>query len=294
MRFGNKLNLRNAVSMAALAVALVGTTASAQSLNWDGQTGVYVTPLAYTSGAPAGKFGKPSVGYHFLNGGDVLGKWSSVSITEGIGGRFEFGYTRNFMSAGSNAALSPLWDGGFNVVHAKGVLVPENMNKHNWVPAISAGFVARMGDKNVSGIAGGNKTYTNGDFYIVGTKIITQTKLPLIVNFGYKGTNASVLGLTGNAPEFTGRMFGGGGFVLKGPAKSTIILVTEFSQQPREIKNVPGVVIPTTIAYAARIVPMEKTKLNIDFGIAQVAGKIAPGVDVQLRSQFVAAVSYGF
>jgi hypothetical protein len=35
-------------------------------------------------------------------------------------------------------------------------------------------------------------------------------------------------------------------------------------------------------------------KLNFDFGVAQVAGKIMPGVDLKLRAQFVAAVSYGF
>jgi hypothetical protein len=64
--------------------------------------------------------------------------------------------------------------------------------------------------------------------------------VPILLNFGYKGTNASVLGLTGNAPDFTGRMFGGVGFVLTGPRKTTAILATEFAQQPRAVKNLPG------------------------------------------------------
>jgi hypothetical protein len=283
---------------ATLVLGWVGSsvTASAQSLNWDGQTGIYVTPLAYTSASPVGKAGKPSVSYHYLNGGEVLGNWHSVSITEGIGGRFEFGYTRTMMNAGSNAALSPLWKGGFNVVHAKGILVTENIGKRNWVPAISAGFVARMGDKNVSGVlAGGGKSYSNGDVYVVATKTITQTKkVPVLLNLGYKGTNASVLGLAGNAPEFTGRLFGGIGFVFTAKDKVTLVLATEFAQQPHHIKNLGGATIPTTLAYAARLVPAKLPKLNVDFGIAQVAGKITPGVDLKARAQFVAALSYGF
>jgi len=34
--------------------------------------------------------------------------------------------------------------------------------------------------------------------------------------------------------------------------------------------------------------------LNFDIGIAQVAGTIAPGVNLKARHQFGAQVSYGF
>jgi hypothetical protein len=44
------------------------------------------------------------------------------------------------------------------------------------VPAISAGFVARMGDKTVSGVLNNKETLTNGDVYGVAAKTITQTK----------------------------------------------------------------------------------------------------------------------
>ena len=136
MRFSKAIRQASNTLAVASVAFMAAATAPAQRLNWDGQTGIYVTPLAYVSGSPAGKAGKPSVGYHFLNGGSVLGNWSSISVTEGLAGRMEVGYTRTMMSAGSDKALSPLWDGGFNVVHAKGVLVTENLNKHNWVPAI--------------------------------------------------------------------------------------------------------------------------------------------------------------
>jgi len=112
----------------------------------------------------------------------------------------------------------------------------------------------------------------------VATKTVTQIKpLPLVLNLGYKATNASVFGLAGNAPAYKGRLFGAAAFVVKGPAKSQLIFGSEFAQQPREVQNLPGAIVPTTITYAARIVPLpERAKFNIDFGVAQAAGWILP------------------
>ena len=130
---------------------------------------------------------------------------------------------------------------------------------------------------------------------MVATKTVTQTrKLPLVLSLGYKATNASIYSLAGVAPTYRGRLFGAAAFVLRGPAKSTLILASEFSQQPREIRNLPGASIPTTLTYALRIVPTEKSKFNVDLGVAQAAGRILPGVDVQVRHQFALGVSYGF
>jgi hypothetical protein len=52
--------------------------------------------------------------------------------------------------------------------------------------------------------------------------------------------------------------------------------------------------IPTTLTYCARIVPNPKYKLNIDFGVAQVAGQVEPTVNLQARHQFGAQITYGF
>jgi hypothetical protein len=171
-----------------------------------------------------------------------------------------------------------------------------NAGKNAWLPAISAGFVARSQVANVAGqLASPTRTYNNADFYAVATKTITQTKVvPVLLSFGYKATNAQVFGLAGNAPGYKGRAFGAAAFVFKGPAKSTLILGSEFAQQPREVQNLPGADVPTTLTYALRIVPLENSKFNVDFGIAQAAGKILPGVDLKVRHQFALGVSYGF
>ncbi len=279
----------------AVLLAAVAGPAGAQSLNWDGQTGVFITPLAYTAASPKAGAGRPIVAYHFLNAGSVLGNFHTASVTVGFLGRTEFGYTRNFHQQGGTAGLSPLWDAGFNLVHGKVNLVPENAGKNAWLPALSAGFVVRTQDRNVSGLlASPTRSYTNADFYLVATKTITQTRVvPIVLNLGYKATNASVYGLAGNAPAYKGRLFGAGAFVFKGPAKSTLILGSEFSQQPREVRNLPGAIVPTTITYAARLVPSEKTRLNLDFGVAQAVGHILPGVELHARRQFAFGISYG-
>jgi hypothetical protein len=266
----------------------------AQSLNWEGQTGVFVTPLAYTAASPNTGIGKPVLAYHFLNAGEVLGDFHTSSVTVGLFGRAEFGYTRTFHEAGSTPDLSSLWKGGFNIVHGKINLIPENVAKNNWVPALSAGFVVRTQVRNVAGVLSNSSNY-NSDFYLAATKTVTQVKnLPLVLNLGYKATNASVFGLAGNAPAYKGRLFGAAAFVLKGPAKSQVILGSEFAQQPREVKDLPGAIVPTTITYAARIVPSpEHAKFNIDFGVAQAAGEILPGVYLKARHQFALGVSYG-
>jgi hypothetical protein len=268
-------------------------TASGQSLNWEGQTGVFVTPLAYTAASSKDGLGKPIVAFHFLDGGKVLGDFYQSSLTVGALGRTEFGYTRDFHSQGSTAGLSSLWGNGFNSFHGKVNIVPENVAKQKWVPAISAGFVARTQVNNVGGWINGRRT-NNADFYVVASKTITETKkLPIVLNAGYKATNASVLGLAGNAPAYRGRAFGAAAFVLKGPAKSTVILGSEVLQEPRSVQYLPGATVPTTITYAARIVPLVERKFNVDFGVAQAAGQIMPGVNLFARHQFALGISYG-
>jgi hypothetical protein len=267
--------------------------ATAQSLNWEGQTGVFITPLAYTAASPKTNLGIPILGFHFLNAGDVLGSFYTTSATVGLLGRAEFGYTRVFHQDGSTPSLSSLWNGGFNIVHGKVNVLPENLGKHNWVPALSAGFVARSQVPYVAGVLA-NGTNTNADFYLVATKTVTQTKhVPLVLNLGYKATNASVFGLAGNAPAYRGRLFGAAAFVVKAPGKGQLIFGSEFAQQPRDVKDLPGAIVPTTITYAARFVPSEHTKFNIDFGVAQAAGEILPGVDLHARHQFALGISYG-
>jgi hypothetical protein len=279
-------------------------SASAQMLNWEGQTGVFVTPLAYTAPSHDRSL-RPVVSYHYLNAGEVLGGFDQMSITTGAFDRIEFGYTRSAHRDGSTAGLSDLWGGGFNTVHGKFNFLTENAGKQAWLPALSTGFVVRTQVRNVGGILQGQNT-NNADFYLVATKTLAEIRqLPLVLSFGYKATNASLLGLVGNAPGYYGRMFGAVAIPFKGPKGSTIMLASEFLQQPPRVDGLPGVVVPTTITYAVRFVPSgaypyehgwgeRKPRFTIDFGIAQAAGTVAPGVNLHARRQFAMGISYGF
>ena len=85
----HKTNRQAAATPAALFALILflvpgSGAASAQSLNWEGQTGVFVTPLAYTAASPKANIGRPIVAYHYLNAGDVLGGFHTSSVTVGV------------------------------------------------------------------------------------------------------------------------------------------------------------------------------------------------------------------
>jgi hypothetical protein len=291
--------------MRLLCVFLLVASAAAQSLNWEGQSGVFVTPFAYT--LPSMDNDRPvplgmSASYHYLHAGPVLGGFHQLSITGGAINRLEFGYTRDEHASGGGP-FAALWDSGFNIFHAKFNVVVENVKTGSWKPAVSIGFVARTQVHDVTGVLQ-NKNLSNADFYAVATKTIPNRRVPVVLSGGVKGTNASLLGLAGNSPDWEPRGFAAVAAALP-VRKATVFFASEVLQQPRSIEGLPGVVIPTTLTYAVRIVPsgsgptihgwgQDRPKFSIDLGIAQVAGNIAHGVDLQARHQFALGISYGF
>jgi len=90
------------------------------------------------------------------------------------------------------------------------------------------------------------------------------------------------------------RAFGAAAFVFKAPHASTVILASEAAQQPHHPLAFPTLNIPTTLTYAVRFIPPAKYKVNFDVGVAQIAGQVMPGVDLQARHQVGVQMSYGF
>jgi hypothetical protein len=274
-----------------------------QGLNWEGQTGAVITPFAYIANSPARKFGRPEVAFHYLNAGSVIGNDYQLSMTEGLARHFEFGYTASLSSSGSSAS-SYLFANGFNEFHGKLMILNENAKHTKWIPAIAVGAIGRTGEQRVGqvfkywdGSINGSKTSTNGDFYIVATKTVTQIKgFPFILSLGDKVTNASIFGIAGNAPHWQGRVFGAAAFALKGPSKSALIFGAEAAQQPHHVEGLSSTAtIPTSLNYFVRFVPhLEGAPLQLDFTVAQLAGKIAPDFDLQARAQVGMGVSYHF
>jgi hypothetical protein len=291
------------------------TPSHAQALGWEGETGLFVTPSAYTASSETQKF-HPVVAYHYFNGGPVIGDFHEVSIELGIGKRFELGYTHEFHTFGSYmttdgqpVGLSALWQNGFDIFNGKVNLVPENYGKTKWVPAISTGFIVRPNVRNVGNFLDQlfNNPLTVGgkadaDFYVVASKVVPAKHVPIMLSAGVRETDAELWGMGGNAPNWQARAFGAVAFFFKGPGKSTIVLGSEAAQQPHHPYELApgdplGIVanIPTTLTYYARFVPTSRYKLTFDFGIAQVAGNVNPMLpSLQARHQVGLQMSYGF
>jgi hypothetical protein len=298
-----------------LVIAAISQTSFAQGLNWDGQTGAFLTPFAYTVGSPNTKFGKPEFAFHYLNGGNVIGNDYQLSVTEGLARHFEFGFTGAFSSSGEvgpngsgEYPPSYLFSNGYSEFHGKLKFLNENAFRTKWVPAIAVGAIGRTGIQRGSYFfipqrPGGSET--NGDFYVVATKTIAHFKKVLIVlNVGEKVTNASILGIAGDAPYWKGRTFGAAAFAVRGPAKAAMVFGAEALQQPRAIEGLNAslgetATIPTSLSYFVRVIPhMERSPLQIDFAVTQLAGKIVDDprkvVDLSARARVATGISYHF
>jgi len=272
-------------------------TIQAQALGWEGETGVFVTPLAYTAAVEGQKI-HAVVAYHYFDAGPVVGQYHEASSEVAFGRRLEFGYTREFHVEGGDPAISPLYQNGMDLFNGKAILLAENYGQRLWVPAVSVGFIARTGDRNVGDYVtwnpATNNGSNNGDLYLVASKVVKQTKVPLVLSGGIRGTDAELWGMGGNAPGWQARGFGAVAFVLSGPRSSTITVGGEVAQQPLHPINFPGLNIPTTLTYCARLVPSKRHHLNLDAGVAQIAGEVGPGVNLKARHQFGMQASYGF
>lgn len=304
-----------AVLCAAVFASLGSLGLQAQSLTIEGQTGGFITPTAYVVPSEKGHFFSfPAVGFSFINSHAVIGNVYTFNILEGLGNRAELGYTRNVHQEGDDALLSPLWHfAGMNIFNGKVIAIKDGQGS-KLTPGLAAGFVVRTGDKFVSGAIDGLsgqpvKSYTNEDVYAVATKTWLHAPLPFIANFGFKGTNASILGIGGQSTRFQGRLFGGLGIPIPLPFKLAIVPAAGFLQQPPHSVNLNKVLVvyegrlPTTLDYAVRITQRNNPHFSFGVGVGQVAGLIGdtyipppygPGpYPVNLQARSVVGINLG-
>jgi hypothetical protein len=278
-----------AVVAASLFFSLV-PLATAQ-LNWEGQTGGLITPFAYTSSSSMG-VGRPQLALHYLNGGAVLGNDFQVSLTAGFLKIAEGGFTRTFNILG-NDELAPQFANGFNAAHIKFRVMPENAWHRSFVPALAAGAIVRTEVRRVTEVTERENT-TATDFFLVGTKTIANIRVPIVLNLGVKLTNASIFGIAANSPGWEVKPFGGLFVALKAPMHSRLTLGAEFAKQPRQLKEVPGTVVPTTLSYLARWQPGSDVPLTLELGLVQLGNNLGAGFDMEARHQLIIGATYHF
>ncbi len=236
---------------AATSVALacgIARASHAQSLNWEGQTGGFVTPFAIVAESPAGGFGRPTVSFAALDAGDVVGRHFQISLAAGIAGRAEIGYTKTALETGNAGDVSELFDRGFQSVHVKVRLVGED-KAIPVRPSISVGTLFHW---QFSGLDG-SIPIRNADVYVVATKSIPAGgQLSVLLNGGVKVTNASAVRHRGHRDRLDsarvcrrrGRCGGQDHGGRRGPS------------QPKSFEGPPHADVPSTVSAFVRVTPM--------------------------------------
>jgi len=285
-----------AIFAVTLSTALAGAPlkAVAQALTMDGSSGVFFQPWANVVPSSPGKFNRPTLAYHAVTAGPVAGDYFNVSVEEGFGDWLEFGYTRDNHTDGGNPTFSPLFnDAGMNIFNIKAKVIPENLHRQTWIPAVAIGGALRTNDPYVSQ-ASAQTNATNGDIYGVATKLVViEKKVPILLSGGVRGTNAEVYGYGGNATNWQARAFGA--LAIPIPIKHVLIAPTvEIDQEPHHLKYVAYANLPTTEVYAVRVSDYPNQKWAIDIGTGHVASTVYPGIGLKVNNALAIAFDYRF
>ena len=285
----------SSVAAAILAASVFTGLMNAQALNMDGQSGIFFQPWADVVPSAAGKFGGPTVSFHTVTAGPVAGDYLNVGIEEGFGNWLEFGFTRNNHTDGGDPAISPLFNfAGMNVFNIKMKVLSANSHGRKYLPSISVGGVLRTNDPFVSQSVV-HKNATNGDVYLVGTKLfVLGSKFAFLLNGGVRGTNAQKYGYGGNTLNWQARAFGGIAFPI--PIKKLLIVAPTFEidQEPEKIKYVPTATLPTDLIYAVRISHAPDSRWSFDIGTGHVGARLGPGINIKVNNALAFAADFRF
>jgi hypothetical protein len=278
-----------------LAALVLVPRANAQSLTMDGESGIFLQPLADVVPSPQHKFGGPTVSFHAVDAGPVAGDYINIGVEEGFGNWLEFGYTRSNHTDGGDPTISPLFNfSGMNIFNFKAKVLPANYHGHKYLPAISVGGVLRTNDPFVVQDVK-HKNATNGDVYLVGTKLfMIGKKFGFVGSAGVRGTNAQKYGYGGNTLNWQARAFGGVAFPI--PIKNVLVITPAFEvdQEPQRIKYVPTARLPTDLIYAIRIARFPDSKWSIDIGTGHLGATLAPGINIKVNNALAIAANYRF
>ena len=182
---------------AALVIGLAGAAHAGVPLNsLDGHGGIAFNPLAYTGGLKSedgpGWITKPQVGAWYVNLPKSHIKWNSYSVSLTLADRAEVSYAANLVNAknyGDNSIFA-------NSVGVKLRLLDENAGDTAWVPAIAIGAVYRHTDSKTVDLFGLDDD--GFEYYVVATKLITQTPVPVLLSAGLQLSDEVVYGVVGH------------------------------------------------------------------------------------------------
>ena len=283
------------ISVAALVLGALffSQRTNAQSLNMDGQSGIFFQPWAEVVPSPNGQFGGPTVGFHIVDAGPVAGDYMNVGVEEGFGNWVEFGFTRSNHTDGGDPAISPFFNfSGMNIFNVKAKLLPSNYHNRKYLPTISVGGVVRTNDPFVVQLVE-HKNATNGDIYLVGTKLfVFGKKFAFVANAGVRGTNAQKYGYGGNTLNWQARAFGAIAFPI--PIKNLVVITPTFEvdQEPDKIKYIPTARLPTDLIYAVRFSRLPDSRWSFDIGTGHVGATLGRGINIKVNNAIAFAADF--
>ncbi|MBO7654162.1 MAG: DUF3034 family protein [Kiritimatiellae bacterium] len=170
--------------------------------NLQGTGGIAFNPLAYTAGLPWGSeenksdldgiVTRPQVGAWYVNLGDAGINWWAGSAAATFAERLELSYGYGFIDAhkyGDDSIST-------HNVGLKLRFLDENAFDTAWVPSLAVGTVWKYTDSETVDALGLDD---NGfDAYVVATKLITQTPVPVLVSAGLLLSDEVVNGVVGH------------------------------------------------------------------------------------------------
>ena len=183
--------------------------------NLEGVGGVAYNPLAYLAGGKQSDedkanldktgfgaitryIGKPQFGTWYVNLSDVGVNWYTVGVSDTIADRLEVSY------AYENINQKDAKSHNKHNIGAKLLVVPENLNDWQFLPAISVGGIY----KHTDNVLGGKTRNSGFDGYIVASKTIAQFFRPVILSGGGLLTDSYATGVFGYDKQHKATLFG--------------------------------------------------------------------------------------
>lgn len=192
--------------------------------NLEGVGGIAFNPLAYLANAGSkwkketpttgkeqnvgSKFlenvSKPQAGAWYVRLPQSHVDWTALGTAFSFFDRAEFSYG---WGAIAQHGARTIYKNNFG---AKFLLVPENAGDHKFIPAISIGGIL----KNTNIVPSNKAKHTGGDAYLVATKLIKETPLPVLLSGGLLATNSRTTGVFGYEPNYRFTWFGNADLIV--------------------------------------------------------------------------------
>ena len=216
------LNLRKQIIKSLVVLSFIALSGYAYSglpfNNLEGVGGAAFNPFAYTAGLPwvdskdstdqgfKQYISKPQIGSWYVNLGKIGGDWTSFSVSETFFKRLEVSYGHEIVALNGAKTIKK------DSFGTKLQLISENQFDTQWVPAVAVGGIFKRTTGATSVVPSSKDS--GSDFYLVATKLITQTPKPLLVSGGVLSTDARTTGVLGYDSKRKVTAFGNADVVL--------------------------------------------------------------------------------